>query len=84
MDDHELAYWLADKIPACGDYAKQAALVLTKQADELKRNRAEIDELAIWLRWSLNYVQIDVRDSYQFEQASAVLSKHTQPKEQQA
>lgn len=37
MAGKELAYWLADKIPALGDYAKEAAEVLRKQADEIER-----------------------------------------------
>ena len=35
MDPHTYAYWLADKIPALGDYAKEAAQVLRRQADQL-------------------------------------------------
>ena len=42
MEGKDLAYWLADKIPACGDYAKQAAQVLRKQADDIERLQAEL------------------------------------------
>jgi hypothetical protein len=38
---HEKAYWLADKIPAYGDYAKEAALILMRQADEIERLRSQ-------------------------------------------
>ena len=37
MTPKEKAYWLADKIPAYGDYAKEAAQVLCRQADEIDR-----------------------------------------------
>lgn len=37
MTGYERAYWLADKIPACGDYAKEAAELLKKQADEIEK-----------------------------------------------
>lgn len=33
----EYVGWLADKIPAYGDYAKEAAQVLRQQADEIER-----------------------------------------------
>lgn len=36
MNAHDHAYWLADKIPALGDYAKEAAWLLCKQADEIR------------------------------------------------
>ena len=39
------AYWLADKIPAYGDYAKEAANVLRRQAHELERLLAAQEEL---------------------------------------
>jgi hypothetical protein len=42
MEGKDRAYWLADKIPAYGDYAKEAALVLRQQADEIERLRAEL------------------------------------------
>lgn len=45
MTDHERAYWLADKIPAYGDYAKEAACVLRKQADEIDRLTRELADL---------------------------------------
>lgn len=35
MTDYEKAGWLADKIPAYGDYAKCAANLLRKQADQI-------------------------------------------------
>jgi len=35
MPDYEKAGWLADKIPAYGDYAKCAANLLRKQADQI-------------------------------------------------
>lgn len=37
MTPKEHAEWLADKIPAYGDYAKEAALVLRRQAAEIER-----------------------------------------------
>jgi D-alanyl-D-alanine dipeptidase len=39
MNNRDKAYWLADKIPALGDYAKEAAQVLKKQAEEIERLR---------------------------------------------
>jgi len=39
MTPKEYAGWLADKIPAYGDYAKEAALLLMRQADEIERLR---------------------------------------------
>lgn len=39
MKGNDRAYWLADKIPSYGDYAKEAALVLRQQADEIERLR---------------------------------------------
>lgn len=30
------AYWLADKIPACGDYAHEASVLLRKQSAVLE------------------------------------------------
>ena len=39
------AYWLADKIPAYGDYAKEAANVLRRQAYELERLHKENEKL---------------------------------------
>ena len=45
MTDKEHAYWLADKIPAYGDYAKEAAQVLQLQADEIERLQARVAEL---------------------------------------
>ena len=44
MSDKEKAYWLADKIPAYGDYAKEAADILRKQADEIEKLKAYIEE----------------------------------------
>ena len=35
-DPKEKAYWIADKIHAYGDYAKEAAMILQKQADEIE------------------------------------------------
>lgn len=46
MTGKDLAYWLADKIPALGDYAKEAAEVLRKQADEIERLRC--DHIECW------------------------------------
>lgn len=40
MEGKELAYWLTDKIPALGDYAKEAARILRNQADEIERLRS--------------------------------------------
>lgn len=45
MTNHDKAHWLADKIPAYGDYAKEAALVLRKQADEIERLREALAAL---------------------------------------
>lgn len=45
MTDNERAYWLADKIPACGDYAKEAARMLKKQADEIERMRDALERI---------------------------------------
>lgn len=51
MKDKDLAYWLADKIPAYGDYAKETARVLRKQADEIECMRETLtgisDELGL-------------------------------------
>jgi len=44
MKGKDRAYWLADKIPAYGDYAKEAALVLCQQADEIERLRGLLGE----------------------------------------
>lgn len=46
MKGKDRAYWLADKIPAYGDYAKEAALVLRQQADEIERLRHILHEVA--------------------------------------
>ena len=46
MDDYEKAYWLADKIPAYGDYAKEAAAVLKRQADRIRKLDAENEILS--------------------------------------
>ena len=35
-DPKEKAYWIADKIHAYGDYAKEAAMILQQQADEIE------------------------------------------------
>lgn len=40
------AYWLADKIPAYGDYAKEAANVLRRQADDIESMHALLSECA--------------------------------------
>ena len=45
MTGKDRAYWLADKIPAYGDYAKEAAISLRIQADEIEHLRARIDAL---------------------------------------
>lgn len=37
MDGREKAGWLADKICNGGDYAKEAAIVLVRQAEEIER-----------------------------------------------
>lgn len=37
MTPHEKAYWLADKICIGGDYCKEAADILKRQADEIER-----------------------------------------------
>lgn len=37
MDGKEKAGWLADKICNGGDYAKEAAIVLVRQAEEIDR-----------------------------------------------
>ena len=39
MDGKEKAGWLADKICNGGDYAKEAAIVLVRQAEEIDRLR---------------------------------------------
>ena len=39
MKGKDRAYWLADKIPSYGDYAKEAAIVLRQQADEIEMLR---------------------------------------------
>jgi len=49
MTPREYAGWLADKIQAYGDYAKEAASVLIRQADEIERLRdAKADILALY------------------------------------
>lgn len=47
MSDKDRAYWLADKIPAYGDYAKEAAFVLRQQADRIEQQEQEIELLRI-------------------------------------
>jgi len=42
MTPHEKAYWLADKIPAYGDYAKEAAWLLKRQAAEIEQLRGAL------------------------------------------
>lgn len=42
---HDHAYWLADKIPALGDYAKEAAWLLCDQADRLAEVNSENERL---------------------------------------
>ena len=45
------AYWLADKIGAHGDYAKEAALALCRQADEIERlNHALVEAVDVCMR----------------------------------
>ena len=44
MNKKEQAYWLADKISALGDYAKEAAFVLGKQADEIETLQQQLAE----------------------------------------
>ena len=46
MRGTDQAYWLADKIPAYGDYAKEAAFVLRRQADEIERLHTLLSECA--------------------------------------
>lgn len=41
MTPREYAGWLADKIPAYGDYAKEAGAVLVRQADDIEALQAE-------------------------------------------
>ena len=41
MDGKEKAGWLADKICNGGDYAKEAAIVLVRQAEEIERLRED-------------------------------------------
>jgi len=43
MDKKEYAYWLADKLPACGDFWKEAVAVLRRQADENEKMRRAIE-----------------------------------------
>lgn len=45
LEGKEKAYWLADKIHALGDYAKEAAQVLQQQADEIERLKAQVNAL---------------------------------------
>ena len=40
----EYAGWLADKIPAYGDYAREAAFVLVRQAEEIELLRSILKE----------------------------------------
>lgn len=49
MQGKDRAYWLADKIPALGDYAKEAAIVLREQADEIERLTATLVLARDWL-----------------------------------
>lgn len=44
LSGKDRAYWLADKITACGDYAKESAVVLRKQADEIENLREQLNE----------------------------------------
>ena len=41
------AEWLADNIPAYGDYAKEAALVLVQQENEIDRLRTELERISL-------------------------------------
>lgn len=53
MEGKDKAYWLADKILAYGDYAKEAAEVLRQQADEIERLRETLVGIkdADWRKW---------------------------------
>lgn len=55
------AYWLADKIPAYGDYAKEAANVLRRQAHELERLHKENEKLRRVVKASEEFVSADGR-----------------------
>lgn len=50
------AYWLADKIPAYGDYAKEAANVLRRQADDIERLHKENEKLRRVVKASVELV----------------------------
>ena len=53
------AYWLADKIPAYGDYAKEAANVLRRQAYELERLHKENEKLRRVVKASEEFVSAE-------------------------
>lgn len=53
------AYWLADKIPAYGDYAKEAANVLRRQAYELERLHKENEKLRRGVKASEEFVSAE-------------------------
>ncbi len=53
------ACWLADKIPAYGDYAKEAANVLRRQAHELERLHKENEKLRRVVKASEEFVSAE-------------------------
>lgn len=53
------ACWLADKIPAYGDYAKEAANVLRRQAYELERLHKENEKLRRVVKASEEFVSAE-------------------------
>ena len=53
------AYWLADKIPAYGDYAKEAANVLRRQAYELESLHKENEKLRRVVKASEEFVSAE-------------------------
>ena len=53
MDEKEKAGWLADKICNGGDFSKEAAIVLVRQADEIEKLR-ECLSFCAKLLWKLD------------------------------
>lgn len=56
MNAYDHAYWLADKIPAYGDYAKEAAWLLCRQADEIRALRHTLAQSTPELRKVRNWI----------------------------
>ena len=72
MRGKDQAYWLADKIPAYGDYAKEAANVLRRQADDIERLHKENEKLRRVVKASEEFVSAE-------SSAASALSDELEP-----